>query len=94
MSNQNNTIFSPQFSSDLSEILKELGVVSQTIQKDPAWHTDWDSFERSIKEYLEKLKKLAKNYGADQFNIEASIGWPPKININLTFKLSKEGRII
>ena len=89
MAEEKRTIFDAEFSLEFSEIMKELGEVSQTVEKDLSLKTDWDDFAQRILEYLERIKEFAKKYNAEKFQIEASLGWPPRLNVNLTFDLTE-----
>jgi hypothetical protein len=89
MAQEKLTIYNAEFSQEFSEMMKELGEVSQIVKKDPHEKTDWDDFTQRILKYLERIKELAKKYNADKFHIEASLGWPPRLNVNLTFNLTE-----
>lgn len=55
---------------------------------------DWDDIKEKLKKYLKRMKDFASETQADQFNIDASMGWPPRIKVGLSFDLSEKRKNI
>ena len=92
MSLEKETQLDDQFSIDLSKAFKTLGEASELTQHTDSFgrpHVNWEDFERKIEECLRKLKGLAEKHRADQLDIQAGVGWPPKVDVTLTFILNK-----
>ena len=74
---------------ELANIIIDLSETIHDIQVSKPVMANWDDLRKKFEKYLKKLRDFASEYKADQFNIRASIGWPPKIDVGLTFSLSK-----
>jgi hypothetical protein len=72
---------------ELAEIITGLQVASYEFSSSLKTSDDSINFIDRIEKYLEELKEFTKKYKATQFNIQASVGIPFKVDVGLTFTL-------
>ena len=73
---------------ELADIIINLSkTIHDTRVSEPS-KADWDGLKKKLEKYLRKLREFASEHKAYQININASIGWPPKIDVGMTFSVS------
>jgi hypothetical protein len=73
---------------ELADILMNLSETIYDIQVSKPTKTEWDGLKKKLEKYLKNLREFARKHKAAQININASITWPPKIDVGLTFTVS------
>lgn len=73
----------------LANIIIDLSQTTYEAQVSKPIQDDWNNLQNKIEKYLKKLREFANKHKADQLNIQATLGWPPKIDLGLTFTLSE-----
>jgi hypothetical protein len=71
--------------SELANIIIDLSKTIHEIQVLTPIKDDWDGLKGKMEKYLRKLREFANNHKANQLSIQATIGFPPKIDLGLTF---------
>lgn len=72
--------------SELANLIIDLSVNIHEIEESWQLKKDWNGLKDKMEEYLRKLREFANNHKANQLSIQATIGYPPKIDLGLTFK--------
>lgn len=72
---------------ELAEIIKSLQEASLAVSSSLKTEENWINYRDRIEKYLKELREFAKKNKATQFNIQASIGIPFKVDVGLTFAL-------
>jgi len=70
---------------ELANIIIELSETIHEIQVSKPIKNDWDGLKGKMEKYLRKLREFANKNKANQLSIQATIGFPPKIDLGLTF---------
>jgi len=69
----------------VAEIYATLAELHLELDKLAAFKVEKIDWQDAIKGAIEKIRKLAKAAGATSFTVASSVGWPPSIQISLTF---------
>lgn len=70
---------------ELANIIIDLSKTIHETQESWPIKKDWDELKDKMELYLRKLREFANKHKANQLNIQANIGFPPKIDLGVTF---------